>query len=135
MGYEDIIRDGVAIASSEFETMKLDVVHTPWIGDNGRGVDAYGTPQNLRALVNKKHKQMHASSGNLVTVVMTLLFLENVASTSANTGKTRTNPFDIRDKFSLSDGTTAPTVDVDNGVIDSGRDQGFVTKAWLGHAQ
>ena len=134
MGYEDDIRAGVAIASGEFESMKLDVVHTPWIGDNGRGVDAFGTPQNLRALVNKKHKQLHLR-GNLVTVVASLLFLENVGSTTPNTGKTRTNPFDIRDKFVLSDGTTAPTVDVDNGVMDSGTNQGFVTKAWLGHAQ
>lgn len=134
MGYEDIIRDAVSgILSPEFETMKLDVVHHAWIGDDGEGTDLFADPVTRRALVDLTKRERNTSSGVAVMTFATLTWLDPIAATSANAGKIRENPIDPRDKFILPDGGTAPIVQT-GGFADSLTAQPFVNDTILGTA-
>jgi hypothetical protein len=132
MGYESLIRDAIAnIASPQFESMKLDVVHTPWIGDDGQGNDVFGSPQTLRALVDLSQRQRYTSQGVLVMTFAVLTFLDAIPTTTPNTGFIRQGPLDLRDSIVLPGGGTAPVVQA-GGFADSGTNLPFVTDTILG---
>src|SRR6185436_10857551 len=101
MGYEDLIRAGVALASGQFESMKGDVIHKAWIGDDGQGADEYAAPVVRRALVDMTKRERMTGSGALVMTYATLTWLDPIADTTPNTGKTREQPIDPRDIFIL----------------------------------
>lgn len=133
MGYESILRDAISgILSPEFESMKLDVQHYAWIGDDGEGTDLFTpTPVTRRALVDLSKRERVTANGRTVMTFATLTWLDPIAPTSANPGKVRENPIDPRDKFVLPDGGTAPIVQT-GGFADSLTAQPFVSDTILG---
>jgi hypothetical protein len=111
MALIDILRNGVqSIASKALDSFKGNVTLTPWIGTDGRGGNSYGTPVTLRALIDPTKRTRYTGSGVLVMTYATLTFLDPIADTSANSGETRQQPIDPRDKIVLPDGGTAPIV-------------------------
>jgi hypothetical protein len=132
MGYEDILRSAIAdILSPEFESMKLNVAHHAWIGDDGEGTDLFADPVTRRALVDLTKRERNTSNGVTVMTFATLTWLDPIAATTANPGKDRQNPIDPRDKFILPDGGTAPIVQT-GGFADSLTAQPFVNDTILG---
>jgi hypothetical protein len=132
MGYEDLIRSSVAdILSPQFESMKLDVVHEAWIGDNGQGADAFAAPVIRRALVDLTKRQRFTAAGAVVMTFATLTWLDPIPATTPNAGKVREQPIDPRDVFRLPDGGTAPIVQT-GGFTDSATGQPFVPETILG---
>lgn len=131
MGYEDLIRGGVKLASGQFESMKLDVVHDAWIGEDGDGADEFAPSVVRRALVNLRKTIFATRDGQLVTTFASIIFLDPVPPTTPNPGKTREQPIDPRDTLTLPDGGTAPIVDT-GGFADSATAQPFVLKVILG---
>lgn len=131
MGYEDAIRAGVATASSQFESMKLDVMHKAWTGEDGDGTDTFAAPVSRRALVDLTKRVLSTPGGRLVMTFATLTFLDPISDTSATTGKVRENPIDPRDVITLPDGGTAPIVQT-GGFADSGTTKPFLQETILG---
>lgn len=131
MGYESLIRAGVALASSQFESMKLDVVHRAWVGQTGDGEDDFAPPVTRRALVDLTKRQRMTGSGQLVMTFATLTFLDPIADTAPNAGQTRQQPIDPRDLLTLPDGGTAPIVQA-GAFADSGTERPFLQEVILG---
>jgi len=132
MGYEDLIRGQIAaVMSPQFESMKLNVTHYACVGDDGEGTDLFAAPVVRRALVDLTKRQRMTSNGALVMSFASLIWLDPIAPTSPNAGKTRENPIDPRDKFILPDGGTAPIVQT-GGFADSATGQPFVNETILG---
>lgn len=132
MGYEDLIRDAVAnILSPQFESMKLDVTHTAWIGQDGAGGDAFAEPVTLRALVDLTKRKRATANGRLVMTFAVLTFLDPIEDTAPNAGQVREQPIDPRDVLTLPDGGTAPIVQT-GGFADSQTGRGFVNDTILG---
>ena len=117
MALVDIIRAGVKIASTTFESVKEDVSYYAFISETGKGVKSYADPVSKRAIVDRATKQKFTSGGVLVTVRATLTFLD---------------PFTIspKDKFVLSDGLTGVTLIA--GTDDSATEQPFVPEVEIG---
>lgn len=131
-GYENILRDAIAsILSPEFESMKLDVRHHAWIGDDGQGADVFAPPVVRRALVDLTKRERATTTGRVVMTFATLTWLDPIPATSPNPGKDRINPIDPRDVFVLPDGGTAPIVQT-GGFVDSATAQPFVNETILG---
>jgi hypothetical protein len=131
MGYEDLIRAGVALASSQFDSMKVSVTVTPWIGQDGDGDDSYGTPFLARALLDPSPRMRSTPTGRLIMTFATLTFLDPIANTTPNSGQVRQQPIDSRDIITLPDGSTAPIIQV-GGFTDSGTEKPFATEVILG---
>jgi len=111
--------------------MKLNVTHEAWIGDDGQGADEFAAPVVRRALVDLTKRERATSSGRTVMTFATLTWLDPIAATTPNAGKTRENPIDPRDIFTLPDGGTAPIVQT-GGFADSATGQPFVNDTILG---
>jgi hypothetical protein len=132
MALIDILRNGVqAIASKALDSFKGNVTLTPWIGTDGRGANAYGSPVTLRALIDPTKRTRYTGSGVLVMTFATLTFLDPIADTAPNTGETRQQPIDPRDKIVLPDGGTAPIVQT-GGFMDPLTSRPIVNETILG---
>jgi len=133
MGFEDTIRDLIAgVIVPAFESMNLDVLHYPYLGQDGKGRDDHATTGiSRRALVDLTHKQYMTTGGIIVSQVAELTFLSPLEDTAGNAGSDRVNPIDPRDKFVLPNGITAPIIS-DGGFMDSGPIVPFVTSVKLG---
>jgi hypothetical protein len=130
MGYEDLIRAGVVLASSQFDSMKMAVTHTPWTSDDGAGNNSYGSPTTRHCLVDFSGRGMlrYTKGGILIMELAKLTFLDPVP---ANGAALRQEPIDLRDKIVLPDGQTAPVVDT-GGFGDVATGQPFVLEVTLG---
>jgi hypothetical protein len=132
MALVDVIRGGVAIAASILASVKGDVVHQAWTGQDGKGTDTYASPVTLKAIVDRTRKQKFTTTGKLVTVAATLTFIDPIADTTAtDPAMPRNNPIDPRDLLTLSDGTTGPILSV-GGVEDAGTQRGFINEVTIG---
>lgn len=132
MGYEDILRDAISgILSPEFESMKLNIQHHQWIGDDGQGTDEFAPVEVRRGLVDLTKKERNTSAGVGVMTFATITWLDHWTPATPNAGKVRENPIDPRDKFVLPDGGTAPIVQT-GGFADSATSKPFVSDTILG---
>jgi hypothetical protein len=117
MGFDSLIRGLVkSVISPSFETMKMTVTVTPWIGEGPSGKKLYGTPYTLRALVDYEGRagtQRYTNNGSIVVPMCILTFVDlPLPETTPNAGQQRQNPIDNRDIIQLPDGSTAPVVDM-----------------------
>lgn len=132
MGYEDLIRNSIAsVLSPQIESMKVDVIHKAWIGQDGVGGDDFADPVTLRAIVDPTKRMRTTMSGQTVMTFATLTFVDPIDDTVPNTGHTREQPIDPRDLLTLPDGGTAPIVQ-SGGLTDSGTLRPFVNEVILG---
>lgn len=131
MGYEALFEAGVKIASQQFESMKLNITHRAWIGEDGDGNDEFAAPVTLRGLVDLSKQLRVAKTGRTVMTFATVTFLDPIANTTPNSGKVREQPIDPRDSLVLPDGGTAPIVST-GGFADSVTTQPFAIEVVLG---
>lgn len=128
MGFANLIRNGVALASSLTSDLQATVTHRAWMGETGDGEDSFANPVSYKAIVDPSRRQKFTSSGVLVNVLATITFLDPV---TRNGAANRQEPIDPRDVITLPDGTTAPIVDV-NGFWDAGQSRPFLNVVTLG---
>jgi len=128
MGFADLIRGGVALANDLTGDLQVTVQHFAWISQNGDGEEQYASPVSRQALVDRTRKEKYTGAGRLVMSLATVTFLEPFADNGA---ATRTEPVDPRDKIVLSDGATAPIVEI-KGFEDSGTNRPFFNEVTLG---
>jgi hypothetical protein len=133
MGYDTLIRNGVALAKSMTSSLQVTVTVNHW-----RGQDSYGRPtivtQTYQALVERNARNIKMRDGQEVTAKSYILFLEPIAATTPLTGQTRENPIDERDQIILPDGQTGPILAV-NGFMDGGTGAPYYTEVYLGRSE
>jgi hypothetical protein len=133
MGGASLFAGAFAAANAVAEGLGIlqDVVHVPWIGAaNGVGDEVAGAPSiALRALVQKDPAISRTTRGQEVKLRAIVTFLEPPAPHGA---PGRQEPIDPRDRILLDDGTTAPIVDVKDGLTNSETGQPFAVQVWLG---
>lgn len=129
-----ILNVAVAIASGVTGSLgfKSTVTHTPWIGQDGRGGDSFGTPVSRLALVDLTKRQHFTASGVLVMVYATVTFLDPIEDTTPNSPWTRDQPIDARDIITLGDGTTAP-IQQTGAFQDGATNRPLFSETILGH--
>lgn len=131
-----ILNTGIAIADNITKSLGFQptVYHRAWTGQNGFGTETYtaapGTAR--RAVVDLTRKQVTTTTGKLVTVVATVIFLENVP---ANGAPGRREPIDPRDIITLPDGTTGPILDAPSAVVDGATGVPFFNQVMIGELE
>jgi len=112
MGLATAIRqqlEAVRVATAGPDGLQVNVVHEPWIGQDGRVKPIFDTAVTRPALVQFRRPQQLRSEGQQIAARVILSFFGPVAPNGAIG---RREPFDPRDKITLPDGTTGPIVDV-----------------------
>jgi hypothetical protein len=127
----DAIRQGVGIAHQVTNEGRLQepVTFEPYIGpDDVYGKPAYDDPQTLVALVEQRVRERRTTTGQVVVTRAKITLLELPAPNGA---ADRIEPIDVRDRFTLADGTTGPIVDIE-GLRDRDAGKPFLLEVWLG---
>lgn len=128
MAFDDIIRTGVALADSLTASLQDNVSHEAWTGLNSVGDVTYAAAVSRQAIVERKSRRHISATGQEILTSARITFLRPIA---ANGAAGRIEPIDGRDKITLSDGTTAPVVDVE-AIMDPDTNAGYFTTVWLG---
>jgi len=128
MGFDSLVRSGVALANTLTTSLQTTVEHSAWTASDGRGAPVFASSVSRPALVEYKQKAVRTSTGETVLSTSKVTILGPVEETSA-TG--REGPIDPRDKIVLSDGTTGPIVAV-NGLLDPLTNQPYMYEVYIG---
>lgn len=125
------IRKTVELVDTYTSTLKSAVTFSPWMGITDAGDITWGDPVTLTAIVNTKQYNLY-ENGQLKVVMSTIKFLYDIEDTIGN--PLRDNPFDMKDSFTLQDGTTGPVIGIIPGTIDPQTGRGFKYIVLLGAA-
>jgi hypothetical protein len=112
--YDDIVREGVAIADETTASLQDDILHYAWIADGDFSEPTYAPAILRKAIVEEKEYQRRLSNGQEITQRAAITIPRPIA---ANGAANRREPVDPRDKFVLPSGFTGPILNV-NGVTD-----------------
>jgi hypothetical protein len=129
MGLDSLVRKAVAIADSVTTDLQSAVQHHAYTSKDGQGKPVYATAVTRAAVVDEGLRLLRTSTGDVVEVRATLLFLSAIA---ANGAAGRTEPIDKRDKFVLASGYTGPIVEVRGGVVSKSTGKPYMAEVWLG---
>jgi hypothetical protein len=129
MALNDIIALGVQIASSVTDSLKPNVTHEAWIGQNATGKPSYASPVTLRCIIDDSQKNITTLGGSVITVMATLTFLDPI---TPNGTSGRREPIDPRDRFTLPNGFTGKIIDSPGSVINPATGVGFIQQIMLG---
>jgi hypothetical protein len=128
MGFASLIRGGIALASGLTSDLQANVIHTPWVAEDGYGKMTPGIPVTRKALVDRKVTERYANTGKLVMTLATITFLDPIAPNGASG---RIEPIDPRDILTLDDGATAPIVEI-SAFEDAGVQAPYLNEVTLG---
>ena len=129
MGYDSIIRKGVALADKMTDSLQCNVQHFAWIGNNDYGGPDYETsPVIRRGIVEEKEYLRRLPDGQEVTQKASITFPRPIA---ANGAADRREPIDPRDKLVLPSGYTGPILGV-FGVVDPSTQQPYSFEVIMG---
>jgi len=134
MGWEDVIRAGVATANGITKSLHAPVIHRAWTGQDPYGESTYAPPsvgadgQTLRGLVEIKQTSRTMPNGQMSQSKAYVMFIEPVP---VNGAPGRTEPIDTRDYIELPNGMTGPILDVE-GLVDADTHEPYFTEVWLG---
>ena len=128
MGFEDVIRTGVATAASVTASLQVVVQHASWIGVRGQGEPLFTAFIGRRALVEQKASSLRNASGETVVSRAKLTLLDPIVRQGADG---RREAIDPRDLFILPDGTTGPILAV-NGLLDPSTGLPYLLEVYLG---
>lgn len=101
MGFDTIVRSGVALANSLTASLQVTVTHEAWTGNNVHGKHTYAAPISRLAIVEHKQLLRRTRDATVTMVEPSVLILEPVDDNGA-TG--RKEPIDPRDRITLPDG-------------------------------
>lgn len=131
MSFADDIRDGIATIHGEIASAEIPVTFEAWIGQTSDGDDDYADPVVLTAFVMQTNKKIWSRDGRLVDTQAYILFTVPIADTAPTSPATRNNPVDPKDKFTLSNGMTGPTI-LGKGPIDSATERPYMLEVYIG---
>ena len=129
MGYDSIVRKGVASADKMTDSLQCNVQHFAWIGSNDYGGPDYEpSPIIRRGIVEEKEYLRRLPDGQEVTQKASITFPRPIA---ANGAADRREPIDPRDKLILPSGYTGPILGV-FGVVDPSTQQPYSFEVIMG---
>jgi hypothetical protein len=128
MGFDTLVRNGVALADRMTTDLQVTIQIYPWIGTNDNGGPLYGSAVSMKAIVEEKEITRRLSTGQEVTQQAEITIPRPVA---ANGATERREPIDPRDKILLPSGLTGPILDV-NGMVDPTTNQPYMFTVILG---
>lgn len=107
MSLASIVRSGVATANKITGSLQGVVTIKQWTGQTAFGDATYGKTLKIPAIIEQGEKQFEMQNGTSIVTKATVTFLQPVP---VNGAAGRVEPIDGRDKLTLPDGTTGPTM-------------------------
>lgn len=119
MGFDDILRTGVAIANTlTRDGLQATVGHRSATGRNTYNEITLGDVTSRRAVVSDTNTMVRSDRGTEQVARFRILFLDTVTVT-------------LEDEITLPSGRTTPILKIDSGVLaDDGTS--FYTEVWCG---
>jgi hypothetical protein len=118
MGFDALIRSGVALADKLTADLQPIVQYSSYTGQSGKGGSTYATAVPIHAIIEYGGFLRQTTDGKFIQTIAHITFLQSI---SINT----------KDRIVLPNGTTGPIADT-KGVIDPTTNTGYVTEVWLG---
>ncbi len=109
MGFDTLIRNGIALAKTLTADIRVTCTHEAWTGRNVNAKPTYAAGVARSGILEQKQVWVKTPTGNQIETRPTFLILEPIADNGAST---RREPIDPRDRFTLPDGSKAFAVDV-----------------------
>jgi hypothetical protein len=131
MGYDSILRSGIATLDRATKSLQVAVTHEAWISADAYSKPEYDDPVTLMAVVTMRQVQRKLPDGREVVHRATLMFTQPVA---ANGAEGRREPIDPRDRITLPSGFAGVIIDV-RGPVDPSTDAPYVLRVELGEAR
>lgn len=118
MSLATLVRSAVRIADAVTESLQPTVAHEAFASQDAFGKSTYATAVDRQAIVDLSEKPVRTIEGHERLSVARLTFPRPVA-------------IDVRDRFTLPDGRTAPILTL-NGVADPSTGARYATEVALG---
>ena len=116
MGFERLIRKGIATANRITSSVQTYVDIEPWISqDSVTSLDTYDASIRIPAIVTMGPVPLRTPLGEIIEVRAIAFILQPVTSNGA---AGRAEPIDPRDRVTLSDGTRGPAIKGADGLVD-----------------
>lgn len=109
MSFAALIRQGLQLADNLTGSLQDTVMYKPWQGEDKYGDPTFGTPQPIKAIVERNAKLKFEFEGKVLEYSHLIYILRPLPPNGA---AGRIEPLDPRDVFTLSDGSTGKTADV-----------------------
>lgn len=126
MSLLDVVRAGVKVANKVTRPLQAVVMYAREIGEDSYGA-VFAPPVPLHAIVDFKARMVRTKDGTLTATraTITLLDIDEVVAATAGEG------IGNNDMFTLPDGDTGPTLDLD-GFVDAGTGHPIATTVMQG---
>lgn len=118
MGLDALVRAAVAMADGITSSLQASVAHEAYMSQDGFGKPTYAAAVSRRAIVDLTEKPIRTTEGKERLSTARLTFPRPVA-------------VDLRDRFLLPDGRTAPVLTI-GGVADPTTGTRYATEVALG---
>lgn len=121
MGYDALIRAGVALADRLTGSLQAPVTHRAWVSQSTTGAVTYAAPTTALAIVEHRQQLVRATDGREVMASTRLTFLRPLA-------------LDPKDQLTLADGTRLMILALE-GLLDPGAavtGRSYYRQAWCG---
>jgi len=127
MSLLDVIRSAVKVADTVTKPLQADVTFEHYVSSDAYGVQIFDAPTTLKAILEKKQRNVKTPAGQLAISTSQLTFLDVDQLMAATAG----NGITVRDRITLSDGSSpVPILNV-GGFVDAGTSLPVATEAWL----
>lgn len=130
MGLRDLIANGVALADKLTQDLQPEVQFEAFTGKDGFNQNAYAPALGVKAIVERKQKLVRTPAGEEVMSSHLITILRAIASNGA---PGRQEPIDVRDRFTLADGSTGTILAIE-GFDDRATDQAYFYQVYLAGA-
>jgi len=128
MGFDDLVRNGIALANTLTSTLQVLVTHEAWTGQDGYGKPTFAAAISRTAIVEHKQRWIRNRDATIMAVLPSVTFLGPIADNGA---ANRAEPIDPRDRITLPDGTTGPIQDV-KFIMDPATNRPYMYEVALG---
>lgn len=128
MGFDNLVRDGIALAASLTADLQDGVTVARWTGTDGYNKPSYAAVITVQALVENKQRQIRTVAGEVVQSRTKVTILTPM---TAQGSAKRKEPLDPRDKITMPDGRTGPILDI-QGLIDPSTGYPYMLEVYLG---
>lgn len=128
MGYDSVLRNGIATINRATASLHVAVTHEAWIADDTYSKPTFDDPVTRMAIVTMRQRSRRLPDGREIVQRATVLF---VGPVEANGASGRREPVDPRDRITLPSGFTGPVLDVE-GVVDPETGGPYTVKVTLG---
>lgn len=132
MGFDAVIRGGIATLDSVTKSLQATVTIFPWLGQDGFGKPILAaTGVAYKAIVEYDPAPDRGANGVTLVVKAKVMILQPIPPTTPNANMARLNPIDNRDKVVLPNGTTGPIVGTP-GVVDPTTNRPYFAEILIG---